>query len=377
MKRILFLTTAHQFDDDRIFFHQAKTLVKKGFSVKICSLSSEYHGILDGIDVESYQAIHLSIQEKKKILQDVCFSFQPDSIICSEPLAVIAARKFTKKHHAAIIYDVTEWYPSFRMIASYSFLGKLFHAFKFFFIQCYAGWLSSRFIFGEYSKRFPLYYFFPFKKSILLPYFPDEEYIDENRNAFSPNKIKLCYTGNFTVDKGIVNFLNAADSFRKRRPEIKISLLLIGAPPSENNQKFFNYLLQKYDFDDVEIKKPVLFKNFTSSFSDADICFDLRKKNFENNHCLPIKIFYYAASGKPVIYTNLKATRAFVDVCEFGYLVHPEDPEEIGDCIETYINNPNLYNKHSQNAKILYTKKYNWKIIEDSFVNFIKDSVHK
>ena len=33
INKILFLTTAHHFNDDRIFYHQAKELKNKGFDV--------------------------------------------------------------------------------------------------------------------------------------------------------------------------------------------------------------------------------------------------------------------------------------------------------------------------------------------------------
>jgi glycosyltransferase involved in cell wall biosynthesis len=101
----------------------------------------------------------------------------------------------------------------------------------------------------------------------------------------------------------------------------------------------------------------------------------LRTLNYENHHCLPIKIFYYAASGKPVIYTDLKATRQQVNVSEFGFLVDPTNSDEIADIILTYIENPELYFKHAHNARSEYEKNYNWNVIKNSFINFIKKSI--
>lgn len=67
--KILFLTTAHRHDDDRIFYHQAKALKEQGYEVKICSLSSEFKGNVDGIEIESYAVLERSIHEKNKILE--------------------------------------------------------------------------------------------------------------------------------------------------------------------------------------------------------------------------------------------------------------------------------------------------------------------
>ena len=180
MSRILFLTTAHRHDDDRILYHQAKALKSKGHEVKICSLSSEFQGMAEGIEIESYAVLEKSTEEKTNVLERAIQDFRPDCIICSEPLAVIAAKKFKKRNKVSIIYDITEWYPSMRMIEPYSFPLNILHAFKFILIQLYAGLISTHYIFGEDTKKFPLAYFFPFKHKIVLPYYPDDIYIHEH-----------------------------------------------------------------------------------------------------------------------------------------------------------------------------------------------------
>jgi len=375
MSKILFLTTAHRYDDDRIFYHQAKALRDQGNKVKICSLSAEFQGIIEGIEIESYSIIDKSTEEKTKVFERVCDSFDPDCIIASEPLAVIATKKFKKKKKINVVYDITEWYPSMRMVENFSFPMNMIHAVKFFLIQLYAGLISTHFIFGEETKKFPLAYFFPFKKNLISPYYPDDIYIRKNIKKLNPNKITLCYTGQFSEEKGIGNFFAAIDNLRNKKPELEIYILLIGGSRREKDAKYFSELVQKYQFKNIKIGKSTSFETFTETYEDADICFDLRTVNYENHHCLPIKIFYYAASGKPVIYTNLKATREHVDVSKFGFLVDPENAEEIANIILTYIENPELYSNHANNARLEYENKYNWNSIKDLFVNFINKSM--
>jgi glycosyltransferase involved in cell wall biosynthesis len=375
MYKILFLTTAHRYDDDRIFYHQAKALNVQGNKVKICSLSSEFQGIIDGIEVESYSVLEKSTEEKTKVFERVLDSYQPDCIICSEPLSVIAAKKFKKEKKISIIYDITEWYPSMRMVENYAFPLNIIHAIKFFLIQLYAGLISTHYIFGEETKKFPLAYFFPWKKSVVLPYYPDDVYIHQNIKKLEPNKITLCYTGQFSEEKGIGNFFAAIDKLGKKKPELEISILLIGGSRKEKDEKYFSELIEKYKFENIKIGKSTSFETFTEAYSDADICFDLRTMNYENHHCLPIKIFYYAASGKPVIYTDLKATRQHLDVSKFGFLVDPENSDTIANNILQYIENPELYSDHAQNARKAYEEKYNWNVIKEQFVNFIKKSI--
>src|SRR5690606_12571193 len=115
--------------------------------------------------------------------------------------------------------------------------------------------------------------------------------------------------------------------------------------------------------------------HFTETFADAELCFDLRELNFENNHSLPIKLFYYIGAGKPVIYSDLKGIREHMDVSGFGELVDPRNAEIISDLIVNYIRNPEYYFAHAIQARKEFEEKYNWKIIQDSFVDFVKKSI--
>lgn len=372
MPKVLFLTTSHNYNDDRIFYHQAKALRDNGYEVKICSLYAEYKGYIDGIEIESYAILEESIEKKIGTFRKVCETFQPECIICSEPLAVIAAKKFVKKHKASCIYDVTEWYPSMRMVSGYSsYLLKFIHAIKFFMIQLYAGYISTHFIFGENTKKFPLAYFFPLKNRIILPYFPDNSYIKPNIKSLIAGEITVCYTGQLSKEKGIENFFIAVDTVRRREPDLNIKILLVGAARTTKDEIYFSELMRKYAWENIKILDTVSFEDFTQSYADADICFDLRDLNFENNHCLPIKIFYYVASGKPVVYTNLKAIRKFMDISPFGSLVNPKDAEKIADVVLNYVHNPEIYEQHAHNARKKYEKKYSWDSIKHSFTDFI------
>jgi len=377
MPKVLFLTTSHSYNDDRIFYHQAKALRDNGYEVKICSLYAEYKGIIEGIEIESYAVLEESIEKKMETFRKVCDNFQPQTIVCSEPLAVVASKKFVKEYNASCIYDVTEWYPSMSMLDKYRFPAKIFQTIKFSLIQWYAGFLSTHFIFGETTKKFPLAYFFYFKKQMILPYYPDTAYINENIKNIDSDAITLCYTGQISKDKGIENFFNAIDKLCQKVPALHVRILIIGSTVQESDELYFSALLKKYSFDHIELRKPTTFEQFTEAFADADICFDLREINFENNHSLPIKLFYFMGAGKPVIYSNLKGIRKHMGSLSFGSLVDPQNADAISEVILNYIRNPELYHLHALNARKEFEEKYNWSTIKESFVDFVKRSIDK
>lgn len=171
--------------------------------------------------------------------------------------------------------------------------------------------------------------------------------------------------------------MSAADSLRKKRPGLNLRILLIGGARKEKDEKYFAEQLEKYRFENISIGKSASFETFTEAYAEADVCFDLRTMTYENHHCLPIKLFYYAASGKPVIYTDLKAVRQHIDVSEFGFLVNPEDSEAIAGHILKYLEDPELYLKHARKARAVYEKEYNWSAIRGSFIQFIDNALQK
>ena len=104
----------------------------------------------------------------------------------------------------------------------------------------------------------------------------------------------------------------------------------------------------------------------------SDLFFDLRDRDAENQRCLSIKLFYYMAAGRPVIYSDLKAiVKGCPEIEQFGHLVNPFDTETIVDIVNGYIKDEDLYRKHCAVARQLAEHKYNWKAIEADFVRFI------
>ncbi len=377
MQKILFLTTSHFFDDDRILYHQAEALQEENFKTKICSLSSDYQGFIDGIEVEAYNILTTSNHNKIDVFQKIIKAFRPDLIIGSEPLAIVAARKYSREKKIKIVYDVTEWYPSQRMVQHFSFFSRVFHILKFSLINIMAGFVSTHFIFGEENKKFPLAQVFPWKKRILLPYFPAGKYVHQNINVLEKGKITLCYTGRISKEDGIGNFFQAVALLQRKREDLQINLLIIGKPKREEDHAYFQNLMEQYQFKNLELIPPVPFQDFTNSFAKADLCFDLRELNDEYSRSLPIKLFYYIGAGKPVIYSRLNAIECFMDVSEFGDLVDPENSELISNLILNYIDHPDFYMQRALNARKQFEEKYNWEIIEPSFLDFVKQILGK
>ena len=101
--------------------------------------------------------------------------------------------------------------------------------------------------------------------------------------------------------------------------------------------------------------------------------FSLDPKTFIFNNSLPIKLFDFLASGKTIIYSDIKAIKNEIDISEFGFLVDPKDYPSIAAIIENYISHPDILKKHSEKARKAAEQKYNWESVENKLLKLIKE----
>lgn len=300
MQTIRFIQTAHREGDDRVTYHQMPTLRQAGYDV--------------------------AWTEEK------C-----DIAICDTPRAVLKAKRLGAK---TIIYDVTEWYPSKKNLRDKGWT-KPFWAVAMIILSWIAGCIADRFIFGERDKGKPFQRLFPWKKSVLLPYYPSREYIRE-RDARDISKVcRLFYAGPHTAEKGYPRVQEVLARCQQRCPETHFILDAIN-PATE-------YL-------------PL--PDFCQRVSEADIALDLRDRDRENRKCLPIKWFYYAAAGVPSVYSDLDAIRNQIpESNNASRLVRSTD--EAVDAILEWVKSPELYHKNAQQARSAFEQHYHWEKIAE------------
>ncbi len=90
------------------------------------------------------------------------------------------------------------------------------------------------------------------------------------------------------------------------------------------------------------------------------------------NNSLPIKIFEYMACAKPFIFTKIKPIERELNLVESGFLVDPENKNEIVSKIENYLNDPDLFKKHSEAGRHIIESEKNWEKESEKLVQMIK-----
>lgn len=330
-KHIIFLQAAHTTTDERVLYHQARTLQKEGHIVEIYGINSTPE-----------------------------FQPQPaDIYIVDTPKALWKIRHTSAK----IIYDITEWYPSKKNLRNVYF-GKIVKAFILILANLWAGWRCSAFIFGEEDKAKPFRILFPHKKHILLPYYPDLTYIHPIPAHDISKECHILYAGALTKEKGWNRVITTMEHIAKQMPQIQFQLDIITKDPLTYSLQYDNMYINKYTF--------MPFEQFCQQIVNYDLFLDLRDIDFENTRCLPIKLFYYLACGRPSIYSNLSAIRKGIpEITQCTKLVN--NHIEAADALANYICNKSLYQAHCNNALHWAKEKYNWERIKHHFIQLIHD----
>jgi glycosyltransferase involved in cell wall biosynthesis len=185
--------------------------------------------------------------------------------------------------------------------------------------------------------------------------------------------MRLFYGGSVQPQRGMKQVIQSAIMAAKKKPETMFQLHLVCNLPAEDGL-FLNKLLA--DSIPANLKlyyaEFMPFTNFCRYVSKMDLCFDLRTISWEHSHSLPIKLFYYLACGRPVVYSRLKSVTAFFPAISFGHVVNPSDIERIATIITHYIDHADNYTKHCQEALNLSVEKYNWDKIKGDFIQFIQ-----
>ena len=309
--KVLFFQTVHTADDDRIRYHQRVSLEQAGHTCSYASRAEE-------IDA------------------------RPDIVICDTPVAIRKVRKaLGRRTH--VVYDITEWYPSKKNIRFTPLLLKPFKYCLLMFANYWAGWSADRFIFGEKDKARPFRFLFPWKQYIYLPYYPSLRYIRPSAPSGLKDEVRLFYAGPQTAEKGFERVQRITQACQSRMPDRRVTLTTLYGVP---------------------------FDTFCEEITRQDFFLDLRNTDPENTRCLPIKLFYYMAAGRPVIYSDLKAIRKGVPEIAADSLFDPDDCDKIVRFITQTVSSPERYNELCIRNRQLAEERYNWERIAADFVEF-------
>lgn len=362
MTTVVFVQTVHAADDERVWYHQVASLRKWDCRVTVVAPFATH---VSDSDVILYSPQDFSRVQLMRHLSAILSQLHPDVVVCDTPMAICSAKIYCRKHKAScrVLYDVTEWYPSKKNLRGLAGLRRFFKRFVLnVFNSCMCRY-SDGFIFGEIDKALPIQKRFHKKEYVFISYYPDLQYIQMVDPSVPSQELRLFYSGNLTAEKGFPRVVEVAKRLAVKNPAQRIVLNVV------SNDEFECELPENMT---LNLMPFLPFRQFCEVAAQNDLFLDLRDDDEENTRCLPIKLFYYMAMGRPVIYSNLSAIRkGCPEIDKFGMLVSPDDVDAVVDRVVEYLHDGDMYLRHCSQARELSEQKYNWKAIEGDFVRFI------
>ena len=191
----------------------------------------------------------------------------------------------------------------------------------------------------------------------------NEKIMSRKKFKIKREKFVIGYCGRLVTRKGIDELVETLKNFKKYK---NIFLLLAGSYSKDSPLKIST--LESINTNQSIINAGYIDQSKLRVFYH---CLDLfvsasNSEGFGNTQVEAAK------SGLPVVAKNVTGSKDAVKNNFNGTLVKSNSPKDLGQAIEKYIINKEMYNKHAQNS-LVWSEKFSRKIITSHWKIFYKD----
>ncbi len=375
--KIAILTTRHTPLDDRLFHHMARILARQGEEVVMVSSREAREENLEGVKIRSFEGRKMSHKEKNRIFLETLREESPGMVIVPEPFPLFVAARYRKKTGKVvkIVYDITEWYPGKKELERWGGMGILL--FPLLVVHnLLAAAKTDAFIFGERCKALPFRLMCGRKPHIFLGYTPLLELIPFHPPSSPAGMLNLSYSGKLSREKGLEVFLDVVELLAEEMPSRQIRIRLIGFFRNRKEEGHFRQRLERLPGNITWELLPFLpLEDYLQKIRDDHFFFDLRRRDPENHCSLPIKLFYFIALGRPLIFSDLLSIRKEMGEKPYLHRVRPQAKEKIAGIIKEYLKDPERYQKVCNAAREEALQQYNWERAGKGLLPFLQKIV--
>lgn len=345
------LANGHAPYDTRIFYKEARTLAKNGYSVSII-VPHDRNESRAGISVlavspnkKGWKKLVINpLNILRKALRQpagAIFHIHDSDILLVGLVLKLLGRK--------VIYDAHEDTPL--QIRYQHWLPEILkrpYAFLYFLLEKICGWSFDAIIVAEpvIAK------YFPKNKTFLLRNFPLAETFDVSaQKPYMERENNMIHVGVLSNVRGLFEM---AQAFTLAKKEIDIHFILGGqfAPPSLEQD-----LTSRYPVDFIGwVPYPRLIELLFESKLGIIIPHPIER--YRTNY--PVKMFEFMAAGIPVIASREGESGAFIQEGKCGILVNPLDPKEVASAIIWVFKNSMEAESMGERGRALILDRYNW-----------------
>lgn len=182
--------------------------------------------------------------------------------------------------------------------------------------------------------------------------------------------LRILFLGNLYEDKGVFDLLEACQRlvFTKK---VKIQLQFVGKWPDETTKQKFNKLVAAIpvsDFFLVPEPEALYGDDKWRAYGQADLFVFPSYYQSEN---FPLVLLEAMASGLPVVSTRWRGIPSIVQENVNGYLHDPGDIAQLQQCIQRFIESPDLLETMGKNSKRLYQESFTFDAHRDQVVKVL------
>jgi glycosyltransferase involved in cell wall biosynthesis len=176
-----------------------------------------------------------------------------------------------------------------------------------------------------------------------------------------PNKCTVGLIGSTSPGRGAEMLINSCIKLKKELPKLKLKLALNNI----DNRGNLDDLVKKYSkYSWIKFEK-VDYSNAPRFIAKCDVCVIPHKKTLYTDTVLPIKLFDYMASSRPIVTTNCRETAKLVKNNDCGVVCRYEELD-LSRKIKMLLTDIDLAAKLANNGRSAVEKVYNWKKTQEN-----------
>ncbi len=376
MVKVCMITTAHSPLDNRIFYKEAKSLVKAGYDVSVIGCTkSRIEEKKDGIEIiglDKGAGLRSNLLLWSNLAHEA-LDKDADIYHCHEPESFFVALYLRLFYGKKIVYDVHEYYVDVIPLASLPM--KIFLSFMLYLVEplfCRFAeavitaddGISKRYL--NFNKNVEVIFNFP-----TFDVFSDADSIIQNEKY--PGRFVMIYVGGLSEERGILELIKAAHKASRVHPEVK--LIIIGEFRTESfRDSCIEYVRSNGLADNVEFLGYVPHNEVPGYINASDVGTALfhPTRRFAKT-AYPIKLFEYMICGKPVLVSDLPAIRRIIEESGCGLLVNPTDIDDVAKAIVFMLEHPLETKTMGYSGRRAVQNKYNWSKMEINLLKIYKD----
>lgn len=369
MSKVCMITSVHPTFDTRIFYKEAKSLVKAGYDVTLLAQHDKPE-IVDGIKIDPLpkpknrfermtRTVWTAYRKALKIDADVYHFHDPELI----PVGLLLKKKGFK-----VIYDIHEdtprallssgnyYLPTYgkRMVSL--LLEELEHLATPYFNANIA---ATRHIADRFRKNQ--------MNTYVINNFPIlEELGGRESRLWSERQNAIAYVGVISLERGLREMVQAMgylpDNLGARLklagnfspPDSRVGMMNLNGWRSVNEQGF----LRRRDIGQL--------------FSQVKVGLVLIHPEPRYMCSQPTKLFEFMSAGIPVIASDFPLWRDIIKRDGCGLMVNPLDPHAIATAIEYLLTHDAEAEEMGQRGRRAIEEKYNWSVEEDKLMSIYR-----